>query len=79
MENEDQKERKLQEMDEAVAGRVKVEAWQQVVMDVAFADLFQLVVDVKHWNMVLNLMECKMKCKMYDKIADSPQIHGIDS
>lgn len=48
---------RLQELDEAVAGRVKVEAWPQMV-DVAFAD--QLIA-VKHWTMPSNMMKCMMK------------------
>ena len=81
MEKEHQKERtrelhreldncnRLQEPDEAVAGRVKVEAWPQMV-DVAFAD--QLIA-VKHWTMPSNMMKC-MKCMM--KWLISPKFMG---
>lgn len=60
---------RLQELDEAVAGRVKVEAWPQMV-DVAFAD--QLIA-VKHWTMPSNMMKC-MKCMM--KWWISPKFMG---
>jgi len=53
---------RLQEPDEAVAGRVKVEAWPQMV-DVAFADQLK-------YDEMIEMYE------MYDEMVDFPQIHG---